>query len=72
MHRQGSRGRSLVGLKDRFHRPKEPEITLEDKAWVVNLACTRPKEHGLAAELWTLSELAKVVGNRAAERGLRA
>jgi hypothetical protein len=45
----------LVGLKDRFHRPNKPEITLEAKAWVVNLACTRPKEHALAAELWTLS-----------------
>ncbi len=59
----------LVGLKDRFHRPKDPEITPEAKAWVVSLACTKPKDHGLAAELWTLSELAKFVGNRALESG---
>lgn len=59
----------LVGLKDRFHRPKDPQITPEAKAWVVSMACTKPKDHGLAAELWTLSELAKFVGNRALESG---
>ena len=36
----------LVGLKDRFHRPKEPEITPEAKAWVLSLACTKPKTMG--------------------------
>lgn len=58
-----------VGLKDRFHRPKPPEITPEAKAWVVSLACTKPKDHGLAAELWTLSELAKFVSSRAEDAG---
>jgi transposase len=59
----------LVGLKDRFHRPRGPEITPQAKAWVVSLACTKPKDHGLAAELWTLSELAKFVSRRAPESG---
>ncbi|MDT0498848.1 IS630 family transposase [Algiphilus sp. W345] len=59
----------LVGLKDRFHRPREPEITPEAKAWVVSLACTKPKDHGLSAELWTLPALAKFVGSRALEAG---
>ena len=48
-----------TGLKDKFHSPKQPVITEEAKAWVVNLACTKPKEHGYAAELWTLAHLAK-------------
>jgi transposase len=48
-----------TGLKDKYHRPKEPSITAEAKAWVVNLACSKPKEHGYAAEMWTLSQLAK-------------
>lgn len=48
-----------AGLKDYFHRPFDPLITQSAKAWVVNLACTKPKDHGLAAELWTFSELAK-------------
>ena len=48
-----------AGLKDYYHRPFDPTITSEAKAWVVNLACTKPKDHGMAAELWTLQELAK-------------
>ncbi len=48
-----------AGLKDYYHRPFDPIINDAAKAWVINLACTKPKDHGLAAELWTLSELAK-------------
>jgi len=48
-----------TGLKDKYHRPKDPAITTEAKAWVINLACTKPKDHGYAAEIWTLSHLAK-------------
>lgn len=48
-----------AGLKDYYHRPFDPSITEEAKTWVINLACTKPTDHGLAAELWTLSELAK-------------
>ena len=50
-----------VGLKDAFHSPKEPEILADAKAWVINLACTKPKDVGLAAELWTLSALVRQV-----------
>jgi transposase len=55
-----------VDLKDTFHRPKEPEILADAKAWVVSLACTKLKDHGLAAELWTLSALACHVRQHAA------
>ena len=37
------------GLNDRYHRLQEPMITPEAKAWVLNLACTPPQDHGLAA-----------------------
>ncbi len=47
------------GLKDKYHRPKEPVITGEAKAWVVNLACKKPTDYGYAAEMWTRSALAK-------------
>ena len=47
-----------VALRDRAHG-SEPIITPEAKAWVLALACTKPKDHGLAAELWTRSALAK-------------
>lgn len=58
-----------AGLKDKYHRPHEPEITDEAKAWVVSIACTQPKDHGLAAELWTLSALARFVGDSAQAAG---
>ena len=58
-----------MGLKDKYHRPHEPEITDEAKAWVVSIACTKPKDHGLAAELWTISALAKFVSERADAAG---
>lgn len=57
------------GLKDRFHRPREPVITESAKAWVINLACRKPCELGLAAELWTLSELARYAREQAPAAG---
>lgn len=58
-----------VALKDTYHRPKEPTITAEAKAWVTHLACTKPKEFGLAAEMWTLSALAKYVRSKCDSAG---
>ncbi len=58
-----------MGLKDAYHRPHEPEISDEAKAWVVSIACTKPKDHGLAAELWTISALARFVSERAEGAG---
>ena len=58
-----------MGLKDKYHRPHEPVITIEAKAWVVALACTKPKDHGLAAELWSISGLAKFVCEHAQSAG---
>jgi len=58
-----------AGLKDAFHRPKEPVITSADKAWVVHLACTQPKELGYAAELWTRQSLAVHVRQQAQATG---
>ena len=58
-----------VGLKDTFHRPGEPEILADAKAWVVHMACTKPKDFGLAAELWTLSALVRQVRKLAAAAG---
>lgn len=58
-----------AGLKDHDHRPFEPIIDDAAKTWVVNLAYTKPKEHGLAAELWTLSDLAKYTRRYAPSAG---
>ena len=59
----------VAGLKDAYHRPHAPEITEEAKAWVVSLACTKPKDHGRAAEVWSISALAEFVSIHAVEAG---
>ena len=58
-----------MGLKDTYHRPHEPEISDEARAWVSNIACTKPKDHGLASELWTISALAKFVSEHSESAG---
>jgi transposase len=56
-------------LKDTEHSPKEPVITEQAKLWVVNLACTKPKDHGYAAEVWSYETLAKHVRKNALKDG---
>jgi transposase len=58
-----------AALKDTYHRPKAPVITEEGKAWVVHLACSKPKDLGYAAELWTRKALAKHVREHAVDAG---
>lgn len=48
-----------TALRDLPHGKQAHTITPEDKAWVVHLACTKPKELGYAAELWTRRTLAE-------------
>jgi len=47
------------GLKDKYHRPKQLVITEEAKAWVISIACQKPKDFGYAAEVWTRKALAE-------------
>ena len=61
-----------AALKDAYHRPYEPRISEEAKAWVVHLACCKPKDLGYAAELWTRSALARHVRQHAVEAGYPA
>ena len=60
---------AAAALKDAYHRPKDPTITENAKAWVVHLACSRPKDLGYAAEVWTRSALARHVRGHAVEAG---
>jgi transposase len=68
-----------AGLKDLPHNPKKAIISLQDKSWVTHLACTQPKDLGLAAELWSrqalanyVREHAKAAGHAALERASKA
>ena len=38
-----------AGMKDTPHKPREAVITDDAKAWVVHLACSKPKDLGYAA-----------------------
>lgn len=57
------------GLKDMPHSPKDPVITEEAKAWVVSLACTKPRDLGYAAEVWSQSKLAEHTRKYAPDAG---
>ena len=58
-----------AALKDTYHRPHAPVIPEEARAWVVHLACSKPKQLGYAAELWTRSLLAQHVRRQALQAG---
>src|SRR6202049_2683946 len=56
---------AIAALDDLPRPGREPTITAEAKAWVVNLACRKAKELGYPHELWTTRLLAR----RAREHG---
>jgi DDE superfamily endonuclease/Homeodomain-like domain len=58
-----------AALQDTYHRPRAPVITEQARAWVVHLACSKPKELGYAAELWTRRLLAQHVRREALQAG---
>ena len=62
----------MAALKDNYHRPKEPVIGDAAKAWVVHVACSKPKDMGYAAELWTRQALAKHIREHAQQAGFPA
>jgi transposase len=55
-----------AALQDMRRPGQKRAITPEDKAWVQHLACTKPKDLGYAAELWTRRSLANHVRKGAA------
>lgn len=50
-----------AALQDLPGRGRRARLKEEDKAWVVNLACQKPKDLGYAQELWTTRLLANHV-----------
>jgi transposase len=59
----------LAALDDLPRPGREPTITAEAKAWVVNLACRKAKELGYPHELWTTRLLARHVREHGAAEG---
>lgn len=62
----------MAALKDNYHRPKEPVIGADAKAWVVHVACSKPKDLGYAAEVWTRQALANHIRKHALDAGFPA
>ncbi len=62
----------MAALKDTYHRPKGPTIGDDAKAWVVHVACSKPKELGYAAEVWSRQALANHIREHAVEAGFPA
>jgi transposase len=62
----------MAALKDNYHRPKEPVIGDDAKAWVVHVACSKPKDLGYAAEVWSRQALARHIREHAVEAGFPA
>ena len=58
-----------MALSDLKRKGGPSKITAESKLWVINLACTKPTEHGYASELWTISQLAKHVRDHCRDEG---
>ena len=48
----------MAALDDRPRPGREPTITIEAKAWLVDLACRKAKDFGYPHELWTTRLLA--------------
>src|SRR6266853_735150 len=59
----------LAALDDRPRPGKEPTITAEAKAWVVNIACRKAKELGYPHEVWTTRLLARHVQEHGPREG---
>lgn len=56
-------------LSDAPGRGRNAEISDDEKAWVINLACQKPVDLGYAAETWTRALLTKHIRQNAEEAG---
>ena len=56
-------------LEDLPRAGRPPRITAAARAWIVSLACQKPKDLGWAPEFWTESLLARYVREHAAAAG---
>lgn len=50
-------------------RGRNAEITDDEKAWIINIACQKPCEFGYAAETWTYAKLTSHINKTAEQAG---
>lgn len=56
-------------LFDAPGRGRNAEITDEEKAWIINIACQKPVDFGYAAETWTYAKLTSHINKTAEASG---
>lgn len=56
-------------LFDAPGRGRNAEITDEEKAWIINIACQKPIDFGYAAETWTYAKLTSHINKNAEAAG---
>jgi len=56
-------------LHDAPGRGRDPEISDDEKAWIINIACQRPYELGCPEETWTYTRLASYINKNAEAAG---
>ena len=56
-------------LFDAPGRGRNAEITNEEKAWIINIACQKPVDFGYAAETWTYAKLTSHINKTAEAAG---
>ena len=56
-------------LFDAPGRGRNAEITDEEKAWIINIACQRPTDFGYSSETWTYAKLTSYINKTAETAG---
>ena len=56
-------------LFDAPGRGRNAEITDDEKAWIINIACQKPADFGYAAETWTYAKLTSHINKTAEAAG---
>jgi len=56
-------------LYDTPGRGRNPEITDEEKTWIINIACQRPYDLGCPQETWTYTSLTSYINKNAETAG---
>ena len=59
----------IAALDDLSRSGRPAEISEEDKAWIIDLACRSPKDLGYRSEKWTYAALAKHIRSHCTEQG---
>lgn len=58
-----------VALEDLHRKGRPRRISSEARAWIISLACSKPKDYGYASELWTNRALTRHIRENCFEQG---